>query len=212
MISAIMGRYYYNQKQEADSLKKIQTWELRKIGFFKSGWRSGTMSWTNGWTGNKSNITINANVSEYGNYIQLVYTQTDRESGEKENYDYKIPLTTTPCYFGGKRFWFTCVASRSGIYCGRRVAVLYKGGDYFACRHCYDLTYNSRNLSGISKVAGQVISIPELERLEREAKRKYYKGKMTRKYLRFLEKERKSFYQMSTMVNGLHATKKKIKT
>ena len=31
-----------------------------------------------------------------------------------------------------------------GRYCGRRVAVLYCLRDYFACRHCYELAYESQ--------------------------------------------------------------------
>jgi hypothetical protein len=30
------------------------------------------------------------------------------------------------------------------VGCGRRVAVLYMGGEYFACRHCYNLAYKSQ--------------------------------------------------------------------
>ena len=79
------------------------------------------------------------------------------------------------------------------------MGVLYKAGDYFGCRHCYNLTYNSRNLSGISKVAGQTISIPELEKLESEVKTKYYAGKMTRRYRRYLKKQEKFDWQLRVM-------------
>jgi len=44
-------------------------------------------------------------------------------------------------------------------FCGRRVAILYAGGDLFACRHCYRLAYASqseiprnRNLSQAQKI------------------------------------------------------------
>ncbi len=79
--------------------------------------------------------------------------------------------------------------------------MLYKAGDYFGCRHCYNLTYNSRNLGGISKLAGQVISFPELERFENEVKRKYYAGEMTRKYKRLLKKQEKSLYQLKVITS-----------
>ena len=51
-----------------------------------------------------------------------------------------VQLTWTPCNFGGERPWVLCPA----IGCGRRVAVLYGTGKYFACRHCYDLAYLSQ--------------------------------------------------------------------
>lgn len=47
-------------------------------------------------------------------------------------------LTSTACYFGGRRYWIKC-------HCERKVGVLYKDGDYFACRHCHDLSYRSKN-------------------------------------------------------------------
>lgn len=60
--------------------------------------------------------------------------------GEDE-YDYLVPVTTTPVYFGGHRWWFFC-PNRN---CGRRVYRLYRppGGRYFLCRDCYGLTYRS---------------------------------------------------------------------
>jgi len=209
-----MGRWSYSGRQEADSLKKVEIYWLKKYGYLQ-GWKSGGIEWTSGWSDSKSSISIEVSIigdlrkyyagEQSGEeYIRFQYTQTDR-NGEKKDFDYKVPLTTTPCNFGGLRYWFICPLSVNGNYCGRRVGVLYKGGDYFGCRHCYNLTYESRNLSGISKVAGKVISIPELERLEKETKRRIYAGKMTRKYKNYLKKENKSHYQLRAMVIGLNA-------
>jgi hypothetical protein len=59
---------------------------------------------------------------------------------------YTVRLSTTVPRFGGVRWWFHCPIIDSGRYCGRRVGKLYMpfGGRYFGCRHCYDLTYRSR--------------------------------------------------------------------
>ena len=165
-----MGRYYFDKKEEADSLKKIQTWFLRKHGYFLSGWKSGIITWTNKWNNAKSSISIESEIFEHESFIRLIYTQTDRETESKKDFDQKIPLTTTACHFGGERYWFICSVYKSGVYCGRRVGVLYKAGDYFACRHCYELTYNSRNLGGIFKEIGQIISTQELEKLREKSK------------------------------------------
>jgi len=56
-----------------------------------------------------------------------------------------IPITTTPCYYGGVRYWFLCPAVVDGLLCENRVGKLYlpPGGKVFACRHCYGLTYES---------------------------------------------------------------------
>lgn len=58
----------------------------------------------------------------------------------------RISLSPLPCHFGGVRYFFHCNLSVNGRYCGRRVAKLYlpSGGTYFGCRHCYSLSYESR--------------------------------------------------------------------
>jgi hypothetical protein len=49
-----------------------------------------------------------------------------------------IYLHTTPCGFGGVRWWFGCPR------CGRRCGKLYlRKGSVFLCRICHDLTYES---------------------------------------------------------------------
>jgi hypothetical protein len=57
----------------------------------------------------------------------------------------RIPITWTPCTLGGRRPWFRCEAYSNGRYCGRRVALLYSAGGFFACRHCHGLAYDSQN-------------------------------------------------------------------
>jgi hypothetical protein len=54
-----------------------------------------------------------------------------------------VPLTWTPCNYGGERPWFRCPA------CDRRVLVIYAppGGRTFRCRHCHDLAYVSQQSS-----------------------------------------------------------------
>ena len=59
--------------------------------------------------------------------------------------NYRVELTTTPCNFAGKRYWFICPLVVDGIPCRRRVGKLYlpPGEIYFGCRKCYNLTYRS---------------------------------------------------------------------
>ena len=196
-------------KSEADNAKKITTSFLKKHGYFKvRGWMSGTMTWTrSGWGGeHKSSVGIDVSTSEWSDgegYLHIHYTQTDRDTDEKKDFDYKIPLTTTPCRYGGKRYWFICPMSKNGVYCGRRVGVLYKDGDLFACRHCYDLTYASRKLSGIAKTFGSIVSIPDLEDAQAKLKRYSYRGKPTKRYQRFLKMEKKFNIGYTGMVMAL---------
>lgn len=71
--------------------------------------------------------------------LRLIYSYC-RNGDDWESLDYPVRLQTTTCNYGGLRYWFTCPA----VGCGRRVAMLYLGGKYFACRHCYQLVYQSQ--------------------------------------------------------------------
>lgn len=98
--------------------------------------------------------------------------------------DFKIPLTTTPCKYGGVRYWFICPLSKNGQYCGRRVGVIYSIGKWFGCRHCGEIAYSKQMEGGKYRWNG--VSIPDLEKAEKEIKRYYYNGKPTRKYKRYM--------------------------
>jgi hypothetical protein len=56
-----------------------------------------------------------------------------------------VSITTTPCHYGGGRYWFLCPASVDGVLCENRVGMLYlpPGAKVFGCRQCHDLTYES---------------------------------------------------------------------
>jgi hypothetical protein len=179
-----MGRYSYSSKTEADNLKKVEISWLKKYGYL-DGWKNGGIEWTHG-MGDKSSISIAGSTFHDEPHIQFRYTRTD-SAGEKKEFDYKVPLTTTPCWFGGKRYWFICPMSRDGKYCGKRVGVLYMGGDYFACRHCYDLTYNSKNENRGYKYFHLFNTLrvhKKIEELSEQIKRPYYAGQPTKKQRR----------------------------
>ena len=170
-------------KSEADNIKKIETSFLKKHGYF-TGWRSGTITWTSGYNGNQSSVGIEVSTMNDENYIRIHYTQTDNSTGEKKDFDYKVQLEKTSCHFGGFRYWFKCSLYKSGQYCGRRVGVLYKDGDWFGCRHCYELTYSSRKTNKKYRYYPmfRVIELDaEIEKAYEKAKRYTYRGKPTKK-------------------------------
>jgi hypothetical protein len=78
---------------------------------------------------------LNRQGSLYGNGDDLLYGT-----------DVQVPLTKTPCYFGGFRWWFICPD------CGKRMAILYKPrySNFFLCRQCHNLTYKSCQEHGTS--------------------------------------------------------------
>lgn len=173
-------------RQEADHLKQLQIWWLKRHGLL-SGWRTTTLVWTNNWDNHKNTIGFQADTAS--GYMRLHYTQTSWD-GNKESLDYKIPLTTSACNFGGVRYWFICPFSTGGKYCGRRVGVLYLADKYFACRYCNDLTYRSRNKSKRIRhdpLCRALDAYDEIAKISETMKREYYAGKPTKK-LRKIER------------------------
>ncbi|MCX8008923.1 MAG: hypothetical protein N3A54_04465 [Patescibacteria group bacterium] len=175
-------------KKEADNLPSISISTLNKEGFFRRILSSGRSKWTYGITRNEISVGFTISTLAENSYIHFSYTQTDSE-GNTKDFDYKIQLTTTPCKYGGVRYWFICSLSTNGNYCGRRVGVLYKAGNYFACRHCYNLTYKSRNENRKSKSSLYasmyfLTGYEKLQKLEEQIKRRRYAGEPTKKQVR----------------------------
>lgn len=100
--------------------------------------RAGGWQWTYG-DGRKNSISYQVNTDADPLWVRLMYKTGGNEI------DYKLGLQTTPCTFGGVRWWFTCPLVVGGRCCGRRVGKVYlpAGQKYFGCRHCYGLSYRS---------------------------------------------------------------------
>jgi hypothetical protein len=176
-----------DKKDTVEDCRSISISFLKKHDYLsESSCRSGGICWKNCYGEETSSIGITVSTIYGDNHVRFQYASTDRNTGKKTEYDYKVQLTTTPCNFGGVRYWFICPLSKNGVYCGRRVAKLYKapGGDYFGCRHCYSLSYESRNetRSGMIGVFGRVLrSDKQIEELRNHIRRRTYRGRPTRK-------------------------------
>lgn len=176
-------------------LKKKGCLIPRRLG---GGVRSGTLSWTLGMSKSSIGYTLSTSSDGMNDNIRLYYTHTDRYSGKKEEMNYKVPLITTPCNYGGVRYWFKCPLNKNGQYCGRRVGVLYSAGKYFGCRKCADIAYYAQMEGGIYRVGSN--SMRDIDEARAKIKRFYYKGKPTRKYRRLLRKEHRfdlGFFQIA---------------
>ena len=168
-------------KTKVEDCLTISIFSLHKQGTLKHS-NSGTISWLNP-SGSNSKINYLISLNRlFNSSIELQYITTDN-SGKQKNINQTFLLHTTPCIFGGKRGWFICL-------CGKRVAVLYKPrfADNFACRRCYNLTYESRNLSKNFKGIGKPLSIPELDALRDSVRRIFYNGKFTKRFIKFKTK------------------------
>ena len=175
-------RYFYNSKATADASCRLRISDLRKDGMLSSGYSSETKIWSSNRTDKKTIIGVAVDITD-DPYVRLIYSGTDRD-GKRTDYDYQVSLVTSPCNFGGLRYWFGCPT------CGRRAAILYLAPSdvYFRCRHCNNLSYHSRNRSAMVAFGH---ASRQIEELRSQIKRWTWKGRPTRKARKLLRLERK---------------------
>jgi hypothetical protein len=138
--------YRWSKKEIVEDCHVLDVFSMAREGVLAAdNWRSGWWSWRNTRTGKEvASVGYEVNTRDRWPWLRLHYTVSPRSS-EKQKYDYTIRLQTTPCNYGGRRWWFTCPLTVNGRSCGRRVGKLYlpPNSHYFGCRHCHDLTYES---------------------------------------------------------------------
>ncbi len=135
--------------------------------------------------GDLSWVEIDTNVGAAPPYVRIA--RMVMSDGSSPEAGYFLDLTSTPCYFGGERYWFLCP------FCGDRVGVLYLGGKKFGCRRCYNLAYKSQYAPRgglLAPVAAYFDLIEDVEKLEKEklARTQYWHGRPTKRYARYLQK------------------------
>lgn len=71
---------------------------------------------------------------------RLIDIDLPTDAHDRDTQAYEVPLTWSPCNFGGRRPWFLCPYT----YCRRRVGSLYLArSGVFVCRHCAGIRYES---------------------------------------------------------------------
>ncbi len=181
----------YATKNSSDDGYSIDTKWLKKYDYF-CGFKYGGIKWTNGW-GHEASISFSVDTSFMNSpNIRFQYS-TSRYGGEKKEMDYSFPLVKVPCNLGGSRWAFQCTLCKNGRYCGRTVYTLYQAGsDYFGCRHCMSIVYESQRHSRSKfEYFGKILdSERKACELRKTIHKRHYKGRPTRKVrrLRRLEK------------------------
>lgn len=132
--------YRWSKKAVVEDCRALDINRMVKSGAIpRSGWRAGSWVWTDTTTGEQTS-TISYEVDTRNPddaFLRLHYTFTRTQ----QKIDYKIRLTCTDANYGGKRFWAICPVK------GVRVSRLYlhPGGDIFASRQAYGLSYASQS-------------------------------------------------------------------
>ena len=185
-----MARHYYpGARYTVEDSNKIELSWLKSKGFLV-GFKGGNIQWSrNGEpTGN-----INIQVDTYSESPNIKFDYKVRPHGSTEewqNISFSFRLESLPCRFGGKKWFFVCELYAKGVYCGQKVRVLYMVGNYFGCRRCANLSYDSCNQNkrfnhGIWKAFMNESKAEEY--YLKNVKRLFYKGKPTKKYKRYLK-------------------------
>jgi len=131
-----LGSGYWDRwgtKDTTEQCHRVDIRYLKREGLLKPGY-FGSLTWSRG---GEETGSIRYRIEQ--NRMVLLYRH--RPYGhEWEDVEESVYFDRTPCHYGGERRWFICPIAG----CGRRVGVLYGAGKYFACRHCYDLGYESQ--------------------------------------------------------------------
>ena len=102
-----MGRDSYSFRLTVEECQSISTVSLNRNNLFNRGIHDTTITWT-GWRTERGSIGLIVSMFKGNEHCRLYYTQTDRFSGQKTDLNYTVKLVSTPCYFGGNRWWFIC--------------------------------------------------------------------------------------------------------
>src|SRR5215218_9436332 len=120
--------YRYGSKATADRCHSIDVRRWQREGNLQPG---NHFRWV--WSRDDQEIaSIGVLVETAAVELRSVVNPKTDDVGKIE---YTVPLTWTPCTYGGRRPWFVCPGVVEGRPCGRRVAKLYDHGTHFLCRH-----------------------------------------------------------------------------
>lgn len=200
------------------SARQLSMFDLNKIGLIKDGYHcSRTINWTSGTTGEKTasiHISIDAyDKNEMGYpYAQVVYKIKGYADSEWRDCSQIIRLLKSKCNYGGFKWFFQCRLYKNDVFCGRRVSILYQCGDYFACRHCASLSYDSCNKGKRYRKGtwGMMSKSWDAEDYLATLKRFSYRGRPTRKYMKYLKMQHMSpsqLFEMEKDINELLSKK-----
>ena len=132
------GRTRTCTRGSVETERQLDIGELSRNDVLREGW-SGNYRWS---SGGKELARIGVKMG--GSSLHLSYRYR-RNGDEWEPVDQHIPIEWRTCRFGGSRPYFRCPGVINGRTCRRTVLRLCSTGKFFACRHCYRLSYLSQH-------------------------------------------------------------------
>lgn len=117
-----------------DIRKMVRTNCIKPRNWF--GW-----TWTN--EDGEQVASVGCAVNETASQLTVSYGW--RRYDEREEVSLPVRLNTTPCNYGGVRWWFLCPC------CNRRVAVLFIMGVMLRCVKCGRVSYASQRVDATSR-------------------------------------------------------------
>ena len=173
--------------------REVEETKILDINIFKSVCKRGSDTgdyrwWLDGTPNGKIGYSIKMYDDKSGildlSYIILSHS----DSIEDKHFNYSIEICSTKCNYGGYRYWMRCPLIHNGVKCNRRVEKLYLGPDcdYFGCRHCLDLTYESKSKNYHLRKLYGFTKVYDFMEYRDKIKRFTYNGKLTKKAVKLL--------------------------
>ena len=137
--------YGHHKRTTVEECRHLDVRHLRRRGLLEAGqmWQ-GLWWWRTPDGEEKASVDLTATAAQVVVSYTIRHTYGPEADREPERVSYAVPVVWTPMFREGRRPWFLC----PGRNCGRRVAKLYlpvyADAKYFLCRHCYGLSYESR--------------------------------------------------------------------
>ncbi len=140
--------WFRDKKVSVEQCLCLDINDLMRQGLLKGNYAREYITWTDQNAGDEI-YRVQIEIMPYGKHKKhLSITHYDLVNRTTAIYDQHIYLHSTKLVSGGKRWWFSCNGVDGRIQsknCNGRVGKLYlpPGKRDFACRECYDLTYES---------------------------------------------------------------------
>ncbi|MEO8650146.1 MAG: hypothetical protein ABI539_13355 [Acidobacteriota bacterium] len=169
-----------------DETKTITIACLKRLGYLKSGVivRGASLHWTRG---GRPNGWINLDVDAVNGSMELRYNVKQPSDTSARSIEYCVKLESRISNLGKGLVWyFICPAT------GMRCRTLYGIGDYFLSRAAYPTAmYSGQTESKRYRNFSKAFVCLDLRRdfLNKRHARTTYKGRLTKRYRRILEKE-----------------------